>query len=160
MPLSAEDLEFYLLAGDIFENKYGLKQTGRMVSKDVRDAVRGSTLPNMRMAGPYFYLYYTFWLVIEKATRTIVAELGFKGKPNDKGEIEIGYGTMYQHRKRGFMTEAVEAMLQWAEEQPEVNWMLAETDESNRGSIRIMEKNGFVEFDKRQNMIWWKKSTQ
>jgi ribosomal-protein-alanine N-acetyltransferase len=148
------------LGDDRFERKYSLKETGRTVSREVREAVSGLTIPSMKSAGPLNYLYFTFWLVVEKSSHTIVAELGFKGKPNERGEIEIGYGTMYNHRKKGFMTEAVAGMIRWAFEQPEVRWILAETDETNTGSVRIMEKNGFARFDKRENMLWWKIATK
>lgn len=156
MPLSLRELKRYLEAGDLFEKEAGLQPSGREVAPDVRELVTRFTLPRMEKAKDSNYLFYTFWIVVEKSTQYIVAELGFKGEPNDKAEIEIGYGTMPSQRRKGFMTEAVGAMIEWAKLQPDVSFMLAETDESNTASIRILQKNHFECFDKRKKMLWWK----
>jgi RimJ/RimL family protein N-acetyltransferase len=102
------------------------------------------------------YLFHTFWIVVEKAGRTVVAELGFKGEPNLLKEIEIGYGTMPLQQGKGYMTEAVGGMLNWAMARTDIHTILAETDETNTASIRVLRNNRFVQFDKRGNMIWWK----
>jgi len=156
LPLDPEQLELYLAAGGRFEKRFELEYTGRDVAPEIKKSVTEQTLPRIREAGPIDYLYITFWIVIEKTSRKIVAELGFKGAPNRMGEIEIGYGTMYQYRGKGYMTEAVGGMIQWARKQPGVKWILAETEETNLPSIRIMEKNEFSLFDKKDNMLWWR----
>jgi RimJ/RimL family protein N-acetyltransferase len=90
------------------------------------------------------YLYSTFWTIIDKKTNTMVADICFKGEPNEQGEIEIGYGTHAEFQGNGIMTEAVGGILEWAFAQPKVAAVLAETDIENVASERILEKNGFV----------------
>jgi ribosomal-protein-alanine N-acetyltransferase len=120
--------------------------------------VENFTLPKMKKATEDNYLYLTFWIVIDKLTNTIVAELGFKGPPNRHGEIEIGYGTMPDHQRKGYMTEAVSALIGWASTREGVKAVLAEVEETNIASIRIVQKTGFQQFDKRGKMLWWRKS--
>ncbi len=156
IPLNVAELKQYLLADDIFEKQAGLKLSGRKVSPDIREMVNRIMLPRMERAVDDNYLYHTFWIVVEKKSGVIVAELGFKGEPNRKAEIEIGYGTMPAHRGKGIMTEAVGGMIGWAKQQDEVDYILAETDENNIASIRILQKNNFQRFDKRKQMLWWK----
>jgi ribosomal-protein-alanine N-acetyltransferase len=122
--------------------------------------VSAFTLPKIKKAGAINYLFFTFWIVVEKHTRTIVAELGFKGEPNEKGEVEIGYGTMPAQRGRGFMTEAVGGMINWAQVQPDIKYILAETDEKNIPSIKIVQKNNFQYLKKKGKMFWWKISVK
>ena len=40
--------------------------------------------------------------------------VGFKGAPDDTGSVEIGYGIDSAFRGKGYMTEAVQAMINWA----------------------------------------------
>ena len=157
VPLTYPQLVKYLKADNKLEAELGLEQTGRIVSEDVKDMVENFTLPKMKAGNRHNYLFYTFWIVIDKPSNTIVAELGFKGSPDRDGAIEIGYGTMPDHRGKGYMTEAVGAMINWALGREEVKSVLAETDEKNLASIRIVQKNGFVQFDKRREMLWWRK---
>jgi len=156
IPLTYNQLVLYLSAEDKFEKEHGLAVTGRVVALEVKDIVERFTLPWMKLAYEDNYLFYTFWIVIDKTSEIIVAELGFKGIPNNKGEIEIGYGTMPDQQGKGYMTEAVAGMIQWAAGRADVEYILAETDENNYASIRIVQKNGFIPYNKKGEMLWWK----
>lgn len=156
-PLTREQLLLYLQANDLFEQSAGLACNGRIVVPAVQDMVTKFTIPRMAGATADNYLFYTFWIVVEKSSRLIVAELGFKGEPSSIGEIEIGYGTMPAHQGKGFMTEAVNGMLDWAKSRPDVTCMLAETDETNTASIRVLRRNNFTQYTRKGNMLWWKK---
>jgi ribosomal-protein-alanine N-acetyltransferase len=156
IPLTYKELQLYLQANDLYEQAAGLTPVGRTVVPAVQEMVTKFTLPKMAHAAGENYLFHTFWVVMEKAGRTIVAELGFKGEPNQRKEIEIGYGTMPLQQGKGYMTEAVGGMLNWAKAGTDVDTMLAETDESNTASIRVLRNNRFIQFDKKGNMLWWK----
>jgi ribosomal-protein-alanine N-acetyltransferase len=155
-PLNKEDLHLYLQGKDQFEACYGLTQTGRKVAPAVRHMAEKFTLPKMAASTADNYLFFTFWVVIDKAHQLVVAELGFKGEPNHRREIEIGYGTMPTQQSKGYMTEAVGGMLRWAAARSDVQTMLAETDEVNLASIRVLRNNKFIQFDRKDNMLWWK----
>lgn len=157
IPLTYHQLLDYLQANNKLEDAFGLARTGRIIAEDVKDMVEDYTLPRMKTANKENYLFYTFWIVIDKSTNSIVAELGFKGIPDRNGEVEIGYGTMPDQRQKGFMTEAVSGMIEWASQRKDVTGILAETDEMNSASIRIVQKNGFEQFNKKGNMLWWRR---
>ena len=127
-----------------------------MVSEDIRERVQRIILPKLRKMKGSDYLFTTFWIVVDKSTSTIVAELGFKGLPDKQGTIEIGYGTMPSSRRKGIMTEAVAGMIQWAKRRPDIHCILAETDLDNSASVRVMEKNQFIPFDLIGNRRWWR----
>jgi [ribosomal protein S5]-alanine N-acetyltransferase len=154
-PLSYSQLLVYLEAGNRLEKQLNLACAGRTVSPYVVESVTQYTLPKMKAAGSD-YLFYTFWLVVDKASRMVVAELGFKGPPTAAGDVEIGYGTMPLQEGKGFMTEAVGGILTWAGGRSDISTVLAETHAANSASIRIVQKNGFQQFDKRDDMLWWK----
>ncbi|MGN6416049.1 MAG: GNAT family N-acetyltransferase [Pseudobacter sp.] len=156
LPLTVPALELYLQGNDLFERMEELALINRVMNPEVKRYVESVTLPCMRRAPFDHYLYFTFWLVIEKASRLVVAELGFKGPPGAAGEVEIGYGTMKHARNRGFMTEAVGGLIQWASQRQELSAVLAETARTNAASIRVLQKNGFEQYDQKEDMLWWR----
>jgi [ribosomal protein S5]-alanine N-acetyltransferase len=155
-PLNYRQLELYIQGEGKLEKEFRLTITGRTVAPDIKERVIDLILPKVKAAIADEYFFYTFWIVIEKATKVIVAELGFKGEPNKNGEIEIGYGTMHEQRKKGYMTEAVGGMIDWAKQRADIKYILAETDENNLASIKVLKKNKFRFFDRREKMKWWK----
>jgi [ribosomal protein S5]-alanine N-acetyltransferase len=160
IPLHYQQLELYLQGENKFEKEFRLTNTGRKVMPDIKKRVMDLILPKMKEATGDDYLFYTFWLVIERSTKTIVAELGFKGEPGKNGKIEIGYGTMPEHRGKSFMTEAVGGMINWATTRTDLQYIFAETDEENTASIKVVQKNNFKHFRTIGNMLWWKVSVK
>jgi [ribosomal protein S5]-alanine N-acetyltransferase len=76
--------------------------------------------------------------------RTAIGNGGFKGKPTPDGTVEIGYSLMEEFHGAGYATEAVQGLLAWAFDHPQVNRVLAETYPELLPSIRVLEKNRFV----------------
>ena len=86
--------------------------------------------------------WYAIWM-IERKDGTQVGELSFKGF-NEDGMVEIGYGIIEAYRGCGYATEAVDAAVKWALQQPGVTRVEAETESGNRASQRVLEKCGFL----------------
>ncbi|MDY4489019.1 MAG: GNAT family N-acetyltransferase [Candidatus Faecousia sp.] len=87
-------------------------------------------------------LWYTAWQMRLRENREAVGDLCFKGL-SPEGVVEIGYGMNPAYEGRGFMTEAVKAMVLWASRQPGVREIQAGTEPGNRASQRVLEKAGF-----------------
>ena len=60
------------------------------------------------------------------------------------GVVELGYGIAENYRCKGYATEAVETILEWAFDQPGVNKIAAEISPDNHASRRVLEKCGFL----------------
>jgi len=80
----------------------------------------------------------------------------FQGEPNELGEIEIGYGTYEQHQGKGYMTEAVQGMINWAAKQSKVKAVIASTDKTNVASYTILEKNAFIKVSESEEQFNWR----
>jgi RimJ/RimL family protein N-acetyltransferase len=75
--------------------------------------------------------------------RILIGTVGsFFPKP-ETGEAEIGYGFLPAWQRQGFAPEAVDAMLPWLQTRREIRAFVAQTFPHLRGSIRVLEKNGF-----------------
>jgi RimJ/RimL family protein N-acetyltransferase len=87
---------------------------------------------------------WSFWYLV---TADDVCELagicGFKGRPDQSGSVEIGYSILSSYQRRGFATEAVVRLVDWAFSHHNVQEVCAETLPHLSQSIRVLEKNGF-----------------
>lgn len=82
------------------------------------------------------------WIVILAEGRTVVGSLGFGGPPDPEGALVMGYATYPKAEGKGFATEAVAALIEWALAQPEVSKVCATIPPWNTASIRVAEKVG------------------
>lgn len=159
-PLSYGQLQLYMSTGDYaLERDLGLEPHPRVVSGEVKEALEQVILPQVADAGDN-YLFSTFWTIIDKRKNVMIGDLCFKGAPNEQGEIEVGYGTHSDFQNKGFMTEALGAVIQWAMRQPSVKTVLAETTNENLASHKTLARNHFVVFKQVDNMIWWRLDKQ
>jgi ribosomal-protein-alanine N-acetyltransferase len=74
--------------------------------------------------------------------RSLVTGAGFKGPPVDS-RLEIGYGVIAEYRRRGIAREAVEALLDWAFEDPQILLVQAHAASGNVPSERVLDALGF-----------------
>lgn len=88
------------------------------------------------------YLWYTNWQIVSKIEDCSVGSLCFMGKPNKNGNVEIGYGLDEGFRGKGYMTEAVRAMIGWALSRKAVSTVTALTDKDNPASHKVLERAG------------------
>lgn len=85
--------------------------------------------------------WYAVWFICLKGGERI-GDLCFKGV-SAEGSTEIGYGILPEFRGRGYATEAVNAAVKWALNQPGIVTVEAETDAGNIASQQVLEKAGF-----------------
>jgi len=101
-------------------------------------------------------LYWGSWLVMTKDGQ-VVGDIGFKGKPDSRQAVEIGYGLLPAFLNRGFATEAVRALIDWVFDETEVKAVLAKTDLTNQASIRVLEKAELIQIGNDDQYIMWER---
>ena len=154
-PLTHGQLIKYIANDNSLERELKLNPTVKIISPELREALAETILPNVADSGKN-HLFSTLWGVILKAESRMVGDVCFVGEPAADGEIEIGYGTYENYRGKGYMTEAVECMIDWAKRQDNVKSIFAQTAKDNPASWRILEKNGFVKVDEDGNLLSWR----
>jgi ribosomal-protein-alanine N-acetyltransferase len=105
---------------------------------------------------PSEWVWFTDWDILLRETGEVVGGAGFKGAPDDRGQVEIGYGISEPFRRRGYMSEALEGLCQWAFRQERIRLILSEVEYGNDSSVKTLLKNGFVETLPRENR-WFQK---
>lgn len=83
-------------------------------------------------------------LVGEDGDRQIVGSIGFHGPPDDQQRLEVGYSVAPPYRRRGFATESVRALFDWAYETHGITRFVASISPTNEASLRLTEQFGFV----------------
>ena len=154
-PLTYEQLLKYAQCDHSLEEELGLNQSSRTISEELKEALEQTIIPNVGDKTKN-YLYSTLWTGISKVDNKMIGDLCIVGPPNDKGEIEIGYGTYEEFQGKGFMTEMVRGILQWASAQSEVQSVVASTSKSNIASYKLLQKNNFIKTDETGTMFNWK----
>ena len=154
-PLSYEQLKKYIRLDNSLETELNLNETSRTISPELKEALEQTILPNVADTSKN-YLFSTLWTVISTEENKMVGDLCFVGEPNTEGEVEIGYGTYEEFRKRGFMTEAVAGIIKWAEKQPNIRSIIATTDKSNIDSYSILERNNFIKSGETETNYNWR----
>ena len=80
----------------------------------------------------------------EGALPVLIGTVGALHPQRESRESEIGYGIVPEFRLRGYALEATRAMIAWAEASGEVDRLISHTYPEVLGSIRILERCGFV----------------
>lgn len=81
----------------------------------------------------------------------LVGSCGYKGKPNEAGEVEIGYEIKASHRQKGLATEAARALIDFAFNDDRVSKVIAHTLPFKNPSTSVLFKLGFVQTGEAQD---------
>ncbi len=84
------------------------------------------------------------WYWVRREGALLVGAGGFKGPPSAGGEVELGYAVLPPQQRRGYASEAAEALVAWALAQPQVHHVAAEARPDNGASLRVLEKCGLT----------------
>ena len=152
--LSVPQLKLWLTDLKALEAELGCHYEAEPLTGEFRDIVQGQLAAMEQDQAAYYW--HSFWFLIDQESRIVVGLADFKDSPDDKGEVEIGYGLGQKHEHHGYMTEAVQMMCAWALTQEGVQHIIAETDLDGYASQRILKRCGFTE-TVHETTSWWRR---
>lgn len=85
---------------------------------------------------------WSAWYIVQVTPPLVVGSIGFAGRPDGDGVVECGYSLMPKLQRKGYATEALGGLIDWAFSHPEVRRIRAEAHRALAASIRVLEKNG------------------
>jgi RimJ/RimL family protein N-acetyltransferase len=105
----------------------------------------------LRGFGMWSHMGFGFLVVEDRASGAFLGEVGFQERrrditPSMEGTLETGWALVPSAHGKGYATEAVRAVLGWADAALPGSRYTALIDAGNAGSIRVAEKVGFREF--------------
>ena len=83
------------------------------------------------------------WLPVHKTERTLIGSAGYKGPPDRRGVVEIGYEIALDFRGHGYATELARGLISHAFENPTVNCVIAHTLPQDNPSTKVLKRCGF-----------------
>jgi len=95
--------------------------------------------------------------IVQLKDGTYIGDIGFKGKPNQYQEIEVGYSFEEVHRGHGYATESVGTLITYARSSNPDLTIKAECFKENKASIKVLQKLGFHQVYEDDFMYYWKK---
>lgn len=101
------------------------------------------------------YLWHTVWLFKLKKDNKFIGSACFKNAPDEKKQVEIGYGINSIFSNLGYTTEAIGAICKWALDQPTVEAIVAETEKNNIPSQKVLKKCDMKIFKETKDCYWW-----
>ncbi len=155
IPLTYYQLVKYVKCDGTLEKEFNLNPNSRIISDELKEALENTILPNVADTTKN-YLFSTLWTAISIADNSMVGDLCIVGEPNKLGEIEIGYGTYEEYQGRGYMTEIVGGIIEWAKTQASVKSIIASTLKTNLASFKVLEKNKFIKIKENPILSNWK----
>lgn len=105
----------------------------------------------LRYVGHWDVMGFGYWVVREKATGRFVGEVGLADfrrvmEPSIEGSKEAGWVLVPAAQGKGYATEAVRAMLAWAEQRFGPERVVCIIDPANEPSLQVAHRCGFREF--------------
>jgi len=139
------------------KNFVELQNKGLIASEGYPDQETLDTIPkivaNIELSnGP---TGFESWVIITKKSMKIIGDVGFKGIPNQAGEIDLGYGIIASERKKGYAFEAAKALSDWAISLENVNKITAKCLIENEGSFKTLEKLSFKRINTDETMYYY-----
>nr|ARK09115.1 GCN5 family acetyltransferase [Fibrella sp. ES10-3-2-2] len=156
IPMTLDQVHLHIAGGTLLEEAMGVLPGHREVTEPLLSIIRAFTIPFLQDPSREF-LYDTIWVALDRNLNQFVADMKFKGAPDDEQTVEIGYGTYPAFQRRGYMTEIVGSMTAWALAQPGVDRVTAETTLTNAASQAVLLANNFAPFEQDDYVRWWER---
>lgn len=154
IPLNAGNLKLLIDSQRELELKLLLNETTIFLDSEIKSAMKVRL--TKLLDDEQNYIWYTNWLIVLKAENYIVGGIMLKGRPNENGEVIIGYYTNPNYQGNGYMTETIGQMKSWLLRQPDVRYVIADTEKDNIASQRVLEKTGAKMYKETKDLFFWR----
>jgi len=142
VPLSAAQIQFCLTRPDQLEAELGHLISRRVLAPPVVQHALRVKKQRLISAPALEFAWHTYWLIVIQSKTFGAGLIGFKGVPDNNGEVEIGYGIDTAWRNQGYTTEATRRLIDWALQQESCLAVTAWSDKENVASARVLQKVG------------------
>lgn len=152
-PYTAENLALFNADLPAFEETYGVRYRGEELDHLLQGFLK--KLEREIAEDPENYLFFTEFLIVLKETDCVAGSIDFKYVPRS-GVTEVGYGLNPAYEGRGYMTEALTALLEFGKSRG-IKIVRADTRPDNVKSQNVLKRCGF-RFLREEGNLWWERT--
>jgi [ribosomal protein S5]-alanine N-acetyltransferase len=154
IPLEPKNLQLLIKNQRLLEKSLGLHSSISVLDDELIGAMKIRLSRALEDEGNY--IWYTNWLIVHREQNSIVGGVMIKGKPNEFGEVIIGYYTYPEHQRNGYMTEAIDCLTAWLLKQLNVSSVIADTAKDNIASHKVLIGAGARLYRETEDLYFWK----
>ncbi len=148
--LTIDELVSFKTNKTLIEDEYILDD---LEINDILKRAMEIKINKMKQVDVSLHDWFTYWMMIEKISLKVIGLIGFKGLEED-GYAEVGYGISRQFEGKGYTTEALNCLLNWAFKDRRCKEIIATgVLKTNIGSQKVLEKNGFQRIKEDESSI-------
>ena len=140
IPVDLEMIDALIVSDDFFSTKYGFINNGGEYLNPSPDYLH--KIRNRLVEYPEEYPFAVDHLIVVKDIKTVIGTIYYKYLPNN-GVSEIGYGMNPIYEGNGYMSEAVNTMIEYARKYG-LTKIIADTTIENIKSQNVLKRNGFL----------------
>ena len=100
------------------------------------------TLDKVRQGPEQEGWWMWFVMLTAEHQHTLIGSAGYKGPPDERSAVEVGYGILPEFQCHGYATEATKALISRSNARDDVSIVAAETLPELKPSIKVMNKCG------------------
>lgn len=89
----------------------------------------------------------------DDGSQRVVGSIGFHGPPDKENRLEVGYSVDPPYRRRGYASESVKAMFDWAHQEHGITRFVASISPDNEPSLRLTAAFGFQKVGEQMDEI-------
>src|SRR5438132_1807630 len=99
---------------------------------------------------PEIQKWFVYAVVLPEGDRPMIGHAGFHGPPGVNAvkapdAVEVGYSVFEPYRRRGYATEVVRALIDWASREHGIRRFIASISPENEASLALVRRLGFQE---------------
>ncbi len=153
-PLSWKELEYLTTNIAFFEKSVSYIYDGEEMTGILKDIFM-SQIPKIKMNSKDYELL-TFWMIVLRKKNTIIGSISFKGLKSIENSLELGYGLNKKYHNKGYITEAINAFIDYGHVTYHAEAIIAQTLRTNIASQKALLKNNFLKFKETQKYCFYK----
>ncbi len=97
---------------------------------------------------PEIQEWFVYAVVLPEGDRPMIGHAGFHGPPGVNAvkapdAVEVGYSVFDPYRRRGYATEVVRALIDWASREHGIHHFVASISPGNEPSLALVRRLGF-----------------
>lgn len=98
---------------------------------------------------------WTTYQIVRVGDGVVVGDCGFIGPPDESGDAQVGFGIAFGERNRGYASEALRGLIDWARRHSDARRIVADVHPANFDSIAVMENAGMRRTGRDERLVYY-----